>query len=91
MLSLLRPRAVMPVHGEFRMLAAHARLAREAGVPADAIVIAENGSVVELSRDGAAHRRPRSRRASHSSTASASGTSATSRSATGAGCPRTAS
>ena len=48
MLSLLRPRAVMPVHGEFRMLAAHAHLAREAGVPADAIVLAENGSVVEL-------------------------------------------
>jgi ribonuclease J len=48
MLSLLRPRAVMPVHGEFRMLAAHAQLARDAGVPADAIVLAENGSVVEL-------------------------------------------
>jgi ribonuclease J len=48
MLSLLRPRAVMPVHGEFRMLAAHAQLAREAGVPADSIVLAENGSVVEL-------------------------------------------
>jgi len=48
MLSLLRPRAVMPVHGEFRMLAAHAQLARDAGVPAEAIVLAENGSVVEL-------------------------------------------
>ena len=48
MLALLRPRAVMPVHGEYRMLAAHAQLARDAGVPADAIVIAENGSVVEL-------------------------------------------
>jgi ribonuclease J len=48
MLSLLRPRAVMPVHGEFRMLAAHAQLARDAGVPANAIVLAENGSVVEL-------------------------------------------
>jgi ribonuclease J len=47
-LSLLRPRAVMPVHGEYRMLSAHARLAQEAGVPADSIVIAENGSVVEL-------------------------------------------
>ena len=53
-IGLLRPRAVMPVHGEFRMLAAHARLAREAGVPANAIVIAENGSVVELSRNGVA-------------------------------------
>src|SRR5262245_7763794 len=47
-LSLLRPRAVRPVPGEFRMLAAHAKLARAAGVPANAIVLAENGSVVEL-------------------------------------------
>jgi ribonuclease J len=51
-LSLLRPRAVMPVHGEFRMLAAHAQLARDAGVPANAIVLAENGSVVELGPGG---------------------------------------
>jgi ribonuclease J len=48
MLGLVRPRGVMPVHGEFRMLAAHARLAREGGVPEDRIVLAENGSVVEL-------------------------------------------
>jgi ribonuclease J len=47
-LALLRPRHVMPVHGEFRMLAAQARLARDAGVPADRIVLAENGSVIEL-------------------------------------------
>jgi ribonuclease J len=53
MLALLRPRCVMPVHGEFRMLAAHAQLARDAGVPADGIVLAENGSVVELDRKGA--------------------------------------
>ncbi|HEY5057413.1 MAG TPA: ribonuclease J [Gaiellaceae bacterium] len=51
-LSLLRPRAVMPVHGEFRMLAAHAQLARESGVPVDRIVLAENGTVVELSEAG---------------------------------------
>ena len=50
LLSLVRPRAVMPVHGEYRMLAAHGQLARDAGVPAEAIVIAENGSVVELER-----------------------------------------
>ena len=53
MLSLLRPKAVMPIHGEYRMLAAHAQLARDAGVPADSIVIAENGSVVELDSRGA--------------------------------------
>ena len=51
----------MPIHGEYRMQAAHARLAQDAGVPAASIVIAENGDVVELSRDGRAHRRPASR------------------------------
>jgi ribonuclease J len=53
LISLVRPKAVMPIHGEFRMQAAHARLAQEAGVPADSIVMAENGDVVELSREGA--------------------------------------
>jgi ribonuclease J len=53
LLSLVRPRAVMPVHGEFRMLAAHGQLARDAGVPANSIILAENGTVVELSREGA--------------------------------------
>ena len=52
-ISLVRPKAVMPIHGEFRMLSAQARMAREAGVPADSIVLAENGSVVELSSGGA--------------------------------------
>jgi ribonuclease J len=52
LLSLTRPKAVMPVHGEFRMMAAHARLAGDAGIPASSIVLAENGSVVELSREG---------------------------------------
>ncbi len=51
-LSLLRPKAVMPVHGEYRMLHAHARLAQEAGVPASSIILAENGSVVELGPGG---------------------------------------
>jgi ribonuclease J len=50
-IGLTRPKAVMPMHGEFRMLAAHAQLAREGGVPDDRIVMAENGTVVEL-RDG---------------------------------------
>jgi len=53
MLGLLRPKWVMPVHGEFRMLAAHARLARESGVHEEQIVLAENGSVVELTAEGA--------------------------------------
>ncbi len=53
LLALVRPKAVMPIHGEYRMQAAHARLAQDAGVPADSIVIAENGDVVELSAAGA--------------------------------------
>jgi len=52
LLGLVRPKAVMPIHGEYRMQAAHARLAQQAGVPASSIVLAENGDVVELSRDG---------------------------------------
>jgi ribonuclease J len=52
-ISLLRPKAVMPVHGEFRMLAAHAQLAREGGIPEAGIILAENGSVIELSEHGA--------------------------------------
>jgi len=52
LLSLIRPKAVMPIHGEYRMQAAHARLAQDSGVPASGIVIAENGDVVELSPKG---------------------------------------
>ena len=51
-IGLVRPKAVMPVHGEFRMLAAHAQLARDGGVPAGSIILAENGSVIELDESG---------------------------------------
>ena len=47
-IALLRPSNVMPIHGEFRMQTAQARLARDVGIPADRITLAENGSVVEL-------------------------------------------
>lgn len=52
LLALVRPKAVMPIHGEYRMMAAHAALARDAGVPEEGIVIAENGSVVSLDASG---------------------------------------
>jgi ribonuclease J len=47
-LNLVRPRNFMPVHGEWRHLRAHARLAAQTGVPRDRIVIAEDGVVVDL-------------------------------------------
>jgi ribonuclease J len=50
LLGLVRPRHLMPIHGEYRMQAAHARLGQQAGIPADNLLIAENGSVVELER-----------------------------------------
>ena len=89
LLSLVRPKALMPIHGEYRMLAAHAKLGRDAGIPAAAIVIAENGSVVELTPRGVGIV-DRIAPASRSSTGSASATCRTSRSATAGGSPRTA-
>jgi ribonuclease J len=48
MIDLVRPRSFLPVHGEFRMLAAHARTAEAAGVNPLACLVAEDGDVVEL-------------------------------------------
>jgi ribonuclease J len=48
LLATLRPRNFLPVHGEYRHLAQHARLAEAAGVPRDRILICEDGDVVEL-------------------------------------------
>jgi ribonuclease J len=45
-LSLVRPRYLVPIHGEYRMLAQHARLASQAGLPADRVLIAEDGDVM---------------------------------------------
>jgi ribonuclease J len=52
LLSIAQPDAFIPVHGEFRHLTHHARLAAEMGVPASRILLAEDGDVVELSDGG---------------------------------------
>lgn len=52
MLNLLRPRYMIPVHGEFRHLIAHAELAEAAGIPRENILVGENGSVFEVTHDG---------------------------------------
>jgi len=46
--NVVRPRNVMPVHGEWRHLRANAALAEKTGVPKDRIVLAEDGVVVDL-------------------------------------------
>ncbi len=48
LLQLARPDAVMPVHGEWRHLRAHADLARMVGIDETRIIHGENGAVVEL-------------------------------------------
>ncbi|MET3568268.1 ribonuclease J [Leifsonia sp. 98AMF] len=51
--NILKPKNVMPVHGEYRHLVANARLAMDTGVPEKNTILAEDGSVVDL-RDGVA-------------------------------------
>lgn len=48
MLALTRPKFFVPMHGEYRHLVLHARMAREMGVPAENMVIVESGRVIEL-------------------------------------------
>ena len=50
MLALTKPRFFIPVHGEYRMLCKHAEIAHTMGISPNHTVIAENGSVIELSR-----------------------------------------
>jgi ribonuclease J len=48
LLNIVKPRNLIPVHGEWRHLRAHARLGTEAGIPAERIVLCEDGDVVDL-------------------------------------------
>ena len=48
MLSLVRPRNFIPIHGEYRMLVQHGLLAEDVGVSPDGIFVLENGQVVEF-------------------------------------------
>lgn len=51
--NILKPKNVLPVHGEYRHLMANAKLARETGIPEQNTILGENGTVVDL-RDGVA-------------------------------------
>jgi ribonuclease J len=51
MLSLVRPRWFIPIHGERRHLSHHARIAIETGLPPDHVLIAEDGDVAEVGED----------------------------------------
>jgi len=51
MLALTKPKFFLPVHGEHRMLVKHSETAQSVGVPAENMVIINNGDVVELTQD----------------------------------------
>ena len=51
-LARVRPRYLVPIHGEYRMLAQHGRLAVEAGLAADRVLLAEDGEVLAFDERG---------------------------------------
>jgi len=51
MLAMLRPQFFMPVHGEYRQLVLHAKLAHSMDIPADHIAIAEDGDIIEVTSE----------------------------------------
>jgi ribonuclease J len=48
LINAVRPRNLMPVHGEWRHLRAHAAIATTMGIPDERIMLAEDGTVVDL-------------------------------------------
>lgn len=51
MIALTRPKFFVPFHGEHRMLVKHAETAQSTGIPAENMVILQNGDVIELTED----------------------------------------
>jgi ribonuclease J len=51
LLNLVKPKFFVPIHGEYRHLSLHAKLAKSLGIPATNIFVMENGNILELDRD----------------------------------------
>ncbi len=58
MLQLTRPRFFVPIHGEYRHLVRHRRLAQDAGIPTENCFILEDGDVLELTAHSAQKAKP---------------------------------
>jgi len=52
MIGLTKPKYFIPIHGEYRHLVLHGRLAETVGIPRKRILIAEDGQVIEFDKDG---------------------------------------
>jgi ribonuclease J len=53
MIGILKPEYFIPIHGEYRQLYKHARLAQDLGIEGRKIFVVENGQVVEFDKEGA--------------------------------------
>ena len=51
MLALVKPKYLIPVHGEYRMLISHGKLGEELGIPKENIFIGSNGQVIEFTQE----------------------------------------
>ena len=52
MINLTRPKYFIPIHGEYRHLVLHSRLAEQVGIVKENILLAENGQIIEFDENG---------------------------------------
>ncbi|MGD8335736.1 MAG: ribonuclease J [Desulfobacterales bacterium] len=52
MINLTRPKYFIPIHGEYRHLYLHSRLAQQMGIPSERVLLAENGQIIEFDAAG---------------------------------------
>ncbi|SDU21757.1 ribonuclease J [Desulfobacula phenolica] len=52
MLNLTKPKYFIPIHGEYRHLVVHARLAEGLGLPRENVIVAEDGKIIAFDKDG---------------------------------------
>ncbi len=52
MIQLTKPRYFIPIHGEYRHLVLHARLAKLVGIPEERILLSENGQIIQFDKTG---------------------------------------
>ena len=50
MIRMMGPKFLLPIHGQYSMLAAHAEIAREMGMPENNAIVAENGQIIDLNQ-----------------------------------------
>ncbi|MEN8244989.1 MAG: ribonuclease J [Thermodesulfobacteriota bacterium] len=53
MINLTKPKYFIPIHGEYRHLTLHGRLARKAGIPQDNVIVAQNGQIIRFDKQTA--------------------------------------